>query len=180
MRNRGFGSRWCSWICGLLSTASSSVLINGETSELFTLASAVRQGDPLSPALFILAMDSLQAMMNWVTRHNLLAPLGFNRRTPRASIFADDAVLFFRPEAADMQVIYAIWSFLGRHLACASTFRRARSRVFDVKRFWLYRWLNTSNANVKIFLSNTWGCHCRSSGLGDMIFFLLSTSTQAK
>lgn len=113
LRCRGFGPKWCSWICGLLSTASSSVLINGELSDPFTLACGVRQGDPLSPALFILAMDSLQAMMNWAAHQNLLAPLGFDCRTPRASIFADDAVLFLKPEPTDLQVTSAILELFG-------------------------------------------------------------------
>lgn len=62
---RGFGKRWCSWVCGLLRTASPSVLVNGETCEPFSLGCGVRQGDPLSLALFILAMDTLQAMLHW-------------------------------------------------------------------------------------------------------------------
>ena len=110
---RGFRLRWCSWICGLLRTASSSVLINGETCEPFSLGSGVRQGDSLSPALFILAMDSLQAMISWAVQNNMLSSLGLNPKVPRASFFADDAILFFKPCPSDLQVISAILKLFG-------------------------------------------------------------------
>lgn len=99
---RGFGRIWCSWICGLLSTASTSVLINGELCTPFALGQGVLHGDPISPALFILAMDSIHGMLEWAVQHNLLSDLGCGRRVPRASIFADDAVLFFTPERNDL------------------------------------------------------------------------------
>lgn len=110
---RGFGRRWCSWICGLLRTASSSVLVNGETCEPFPLGCGVRQGDPLSPALFILAMDTLQAVLLWAVQNKLLSDLSLPPSIPRASFFADDAIIFFRPCSRDMEVISAILRLFG-------------------------------------------------------------------
>lgn len=113
LKRRGFGNRWCSWICGLLRTASSSVRVNGEISEPFSLGSGVRQGDSLSPALFILVMDVLQAMINWAAQNNLLSSLGLNSNVPRTSFFADDVVLFLRNCSSDMEVIAAILKLFG-------------------------------------------------------------------
>uniref|UniRef100_A0A8R7Q748 Reverse transcriptase domain-containing protein n=1 Tax=Triticum urartu TaxID=4572 RepID=A0A8R7Q748_TRIUA len=73
LRRRGFGERWISWICGLLRTASTSILLNGVLGEPFMLGSGVRQGDPISPALFIIAMDTLHALMEWAKQHRLLS-----------------------------------------------------------------------------------------------------------
>ena len=87
---RGFGRRWRSWICGLLSTASTSILINGELAPPFAIGQGVRQGDPVSPALFILAMDALHGMLEWARQRHLLSDLGCDRGVPRASVFADD------------------------------------------------------------------------------------------
>jgi hypothetical protein len=67
----------------------------------------VRQGDPLSPILYILAMDSFHTILQWAADHDLLADLGLHHNVPRASIYADDAVIFFRPLLQDMEVIAA-------------------------------------------------------------------------
>nr|GEU39476.1 RNA-directed DNA polymerase, eukaryota, reverse transcriptase zinc-binding domain protein [Tanacetum cinerariifolium] len=61
MEKLGFGLKWCSWINGCLRNARSSVLVNGSLTAEFELFKGLRQGDPLSPFLFILAMEGLHA-----------------------------------------------------------------------------------------------------------------------
>jgi hypothetical protein len=105
LRRRGFGRIFCSWLCGTLRSAFTRVMINGTLGAPIQPARGVRQGDPLSPTLYILAMDSFRAIVQWAVDHGLLADLGLNKNVPRASIYADDAVLFFRPIAQDLEVI---------------------------------------------------------------------------
>ena len=114
LKARGFGDRWCSWICGLLSSSSSPVIINGELSNPFALGQGVRQGDSLSPTLFILAMDALHGMLQLAVQQRLLSDLGLDSGIPRASIFADDAVIFFKPQIAELRVISEILQLFGK------------------------------------------------------------------
>ena len=60
----GFGARWREWISILFRTASSRALLNGQRGPTFDHARGIRQGDPLSPMLFILAMDPLQRLLD--------------------------------------------------------------------------------------------------------------------
>lgn len=49
LQQLGFGQRWRDWICMILASSSSRVLLNGDSGPPFAHACGLRQGDPLSP-----------------------------------------------------------------------------------------------------------------------------------
>jgi hypothetical protein len=71
----GFGSIWRKIISGLLLTSSTIVFMNGIPGETIQHKRGLRQGDHLSPMLFILTMDVLGFLIVKAENEGLLQPL---------------------------------------------------------------------------------------------------------
>jgi len=98
----GFGLRWRDLICGLLASSSTQVLLNCNPGDVIQHRRGLRQGDPLSPMLFILVIDVLNWMVTRASEEGLLQPLSRRPIQRRISLYADDVALFLRPAAEDI------------------------------------------------------------------------------
>ncbi|KAL4560381.1 hypothetical protein LXL04_032531 [Taraxacum kok-saghyz] len=94
MLQMGFGVKWVSWIRGCLSSSRASVLINGSATKEFPISKGVRQGDPMSPFLFIIAMEGLNTVMKSATQQNLFQGIAIPNSDVSIShlFYADDAL----------------------------------------------------------------------------------------
>ena len=72
----GFGNRWRGWISLLLSTASTRILLNGQPGAPIEHRRGLRQGDPLSPMLFVIVMDVPNRLFAKAQLSNVLEPTG--------------------------------------------------------------------------------------------------------
>lgn len=107
----GFGASWRGLITNLLKSVSTQVLLNGKPGEIIAHRRGLRQGDPLSPLLFILVMDVLNSLFLKAESEGQLLPL--HSTGQRLSIYADDVALFIWPEGADLQLTRSLLQVSG-------------------------------------------------------------------
>lgn len=92
----GFGDKWCAWTDACLKSSSMSILVNGSPTAKFCLERGVRQGDPLSPFLFILAAEGLNAMVNNAVDRGVFKGIkvGIDNVVVSHLQYADDTIFF--------------------------------------------------------------------------------------
>nr|GEU98379.1 hypothetical protein [Tanacetum cinerariifolium] len=90
----GIGFIWRNWIKGCFNSTTSSVLINGSPSMEFSPERGLRQGDPLSPFLFLVVAEALHVVMEEAIEKNDFRGIRVaqNRNTICHLQFADDFV----------------------------------------------------------------------------------------
>ncbi|XP_056688684.1 uncharacterized protein [Spinacia oleracea] len=96
----GFSAKWIQLISQCVSTVSFRTLINRKASSPFKPRCGLRQGDPISPYLFLFCMDILSRMLSLAEDIKLFKGLQISRRSPSIShlFFADDVMLFFKAD----------------------------------------------------------------------------------
>ncbi|XP_071708448.1 uncharacterized protein [Rutidosis leptorrhynchoides] len=102
----GFSNKWCRWINGCLNSARSSILINGSPTKEFPIKRGLRQGDPLSPFLFIIVMEGLHLAFNKAVSSNLIHGINIGGNIALSHlIYADDVIIMSRWSRDDLENI---------------------------------------------------------------------------
>ena len=101
LQHCGFPRRWRDWISLMLSSASTRIILNGSPGRRICHARGLRQGDPLSPLLFVIVMEILNALLRLADNRGLLRALHPKVRE-RTFLYADDVVVFLSPEEQDL------------------------------------------------------------------------------
>ncbi|GJT84887.1 ALP1-like protein [Tanacetum coccineum] len=167
MKRMGFGSKWCKWVLNCLESASTSILVNGSPTEEFVLERGVRQGDPLSHFIFILAAEGLNALVSEAVEKGIFkgVAVGADRVIVSHLQYADDTIFLasgvekFKNRLADWKArsmlfggrLSLVKSVLGSlPLYYFSLFRVPSSVINNLEgngrdvSFWLDRWLMDS------------------------------------
>nr|GEV21779.1 putative RNA-directed DNA polymerase, eukaryota [Tanacetum cinerariifolium] len=96
MAQMGFGNKWIGWIDSCLRLASISVLINGSPSKDFSTEQGLRQGDPISPFLFLIVVEALQVLIIKACNRGIYKCISLVDDESNISLlqYADDALFF--------------------------------------------------------------------------------------
>jgi len=97
MRTMGSGERWIAWIRYCISSASFTVLNNGSPSQILFASRGLRQGDPISPLLFLFVMESFTRMLESTATTGIISGFSIGRWNATTAVshllFADDMII---------------------------------------------------------------------------------------
>jgi len=93
-----------------VTTVSYRIRVNGELSEMIKPERGLRQGDPLSPYLFLLCAEGFSALLSQAEGDGRLKGVKVCQRAPSVShlLFADDSLILFRANGGDAQHLQGI------------------------------------------------------------------------
>ena len=101
-----FGPKILNWVNILYKDIDSCVTNNGWTSQFFPVTRGVRQGCPLSPYLFILAVESLA---NKIRNNNNIKGVNIDGVKHVISLYADDTTLFLLGDAVSFNECLSVF-----------------------------------------------------------------------
>ncbi|GJY72059.1 RNA-directed DNA polymerase, eukaryota, reverse transcriptase zinc-binding domain protein [Tanacetum coccineum] len=131
LRKFGFGEKWCGWIQECLRSSWGSVLVNGSPTEEFQFFKGLKQGDPLSPFIFILVMESLHISFKRVVDAGMFNGIVLNSVMHLSHMFyADDAVFMGQWSTKNIDtIIYVLKCF---HRASGLSINLSKSKLLGV------------------------------------------------
>ena len=105
-----FSSAWINLIREMVCTSRGSVLINNSPSGFFSSSCGLRQGDPLSLYLFILAEEVLSLHIEQLRSSGKIVPISPVPSTPCHLLYADDIMLFIKAHKSGMRHLQGLLS----------------------------------------------------------------------
>jgi hypothetical protein len=107
MRRLGFQCKWIRWVMECVTTVQYSVRFNNVPLAQFKPSRSLRQGDPLSPYLFLFKADGLSKLLQHEVSRGSLSELRVCRSAPGIShlLFADNTLLFMKVKKDQAEII---------------------------------------------------------------------------
>ena len=114
LRQCGFSEKWRHWIYACISSVRFSILVNGNSRGFFNTSRGLRQGDPLSPLLFLLIMEALSWLLDKAIEGGFLSGFSIgnfaeNMLTISHLLFADDTLIMCGAEPNQMWYLQGVF-----------------------------------------------------------------------
>ena len=110
LRRYGFGNLLIKWIKVLYENPKCRIINNNFLSPFFQVKKSVRQGDPLSPTIFVLCIEYLAIMLRQSTFYH---GLQIGNELLKVSLFADDTVIYFNDSPSKFKCVFTILENFG-------------------------------------------------------------------
>ncbi|KAG7594156.1 Reverse transcriptase zinc-binding domain [Arabidopsis thaliana x Arabidopsis arenosa] len=110
LERMGFHEKWVMWIMQCVSTVSYSYLLNGSAKGFVKPERGIRQGDPLSPYIFILCSEVLSGLCKSAQEKRKLVGIRVAKGSPGVNhlLFADDTMFFCRSDPQSCKALMEI------------------------------------------------------------------------
>lgn len=130
LRKMGFCERFIGLIYGILSNNQYSILLNGQPYGFFKSSKGVKQGDPLSLTLFILAAEALSRGLNALHMNLYICVFGLPKWSPKINhlAYADDTIIFSLSDTTSLQLTMEVLA--AYEIAFGQLINKAKSDVY--------------------------------------------------
>ncbi|GKV04880.1 hypothetical protein SLEP1_g16977 [Rubroshorea leprosula] len=147
MARMGFESKWRRWISECLKTAEASILLNGSTTRQVKINKGLRQGDPLSPYLFLLVAEGLNGIISSAINHGLFDGIDIGSRGLKMSHlqFADDSILFGKAVEDNIWAAKSIMRIFELVSGLKINFRKSQLIGINVSEGWMSKMTHILN-----------------------------------
>ena len=161
MRKMEFCEQWIGLIMVYVKTVTYSILVNGKPKGLIHPSRGLRQGDPLSPFLFLLCTESLHGLIKKAASNGDITGFRLCRHGPKLThlFFADDSLLFCRANSTEcskvMDLLSVYEDFSGQKINKGKTALFFSKLVIEANRQIIKGILGVVKSGT---MKNTWGC----------------------
>ncbi|GKV32614.1 hypothetical protein SLEP1_g41208 [Rubroshorea leprosula] len=139
MQKSGFSNTWREWIMECLRSSMVSVLVNGSPTRQFSMSRGLRQGDPLSPFLFLIIAEGINGLVMKAVEKGLLEGVEVGGKGFKISHlqYADDTLLFGTATEENVWAMKSILRTFELVLGLKINFNKSQLIGIGVKEEWL-------------------------------------------